>query len=329
MANQTSGLFETLVIPAAIEAAESLQFTHASIGAIYWDYQIERGAEIGQTLNVNVPTVNAGDASDIGGGPLNPSDTTHVTVPVVLDHHPSSSFVIKSWDKIRTPTDLKNLYMQPKMEALKRLLNQYVTNTFVTPTGFGASSPATQFGVYGGTGDTVAYGSAAANEFTRADLTTYWARLANRGVPVYIPDTLTFLANPIVYGAMLADTNFFQAYVTGEEAAVKAQQKGMLAPTLNAKILFDQQVTQDASSKYIGILLHKWAIAGVTVDPPSNEGLGEVQEQTIFPFTEAPDLGIQVQMQYSIKDQGTVINLHSFCGFKVVRNDFGVYAHTQ
>ena len=118
--------------------------------------------------------------------------------------------------------------------------------------------------------------------------------------------------------------HFFQAYVVGEAAAVDALQRGSLVPTLNAKVLFDQQMPI-SGGKNTGIFLHRYAIAGVCAPPPSNEELGQVQEVTIYPVAEAPNFAVQIQMAYSIKDQGTVINLHTNLGFAVTRPDHGSF----
>jgi hypothetical protein len=307
MANDISGLFETRVIPAGIAAAQALQYTKASLRAIYWDYEAE-GGEIGQTMNVNIPSVNQGDASDIGSGPLNPSDTTQQTVPIVLAHHVSASFVIKSWDKIRTAIMLQELYLQPKLEALLRQANAYVTSLFT----------ATTFSQY------AAITSSTAGEFTRADLTKMWANLAGQGVPVYQPNNLALVTHPAMYAGMIGDPQFFQAYVVGEAAAEEALQRGALVPTLNAKVLFDQQMPV-SGGKNTGIFLHRYAIAGVCAPPPSNEDLGQIQETTILPVAEAPNFKVQIQMAYSIKDQGTVINIHTNLGFACIRPDHGSF----
>jgi hypothetical protein len=310
MANDITGLFETRVVPAGIAAAQALQFTKASLRAIYWDYKAE-GGEIGQTMNVNIPSVNQSDAADIGSGPLQTSDTDQVMVPIVLSHHVSASFVIKSWDKIRTPIMLQELYLQPKLEALLRQANYWVTSLFTTG----------NFPTY----STVTSGSA--NDFTRTNLSTMWGNLAGEGVPVYQPQNLAFITHPACYAGMMADTSFYQAYVVGEAAAVDVLQRGALVPVLNCKVLFDQQMPV-VSSKNTAIMLHRYAIAGVCAPPPSNEELGQVQEVTIYPVAEAPNFAVQIQMAYSIKDQGTIINLHTNLGFAITRPDFGSYGQS-
>jgi hypothetical protein len=53
-----------------------------------------------------------------------------------------------------------------------------------------------------------------------------------------------------------------------------------------------------------------------------------VEEQTFYPFAGVPNFPMQVQMQPSLKDQGTIIHLHAMCGVKTVRADHGSYCVT-
>lgn len=312
MPNQLTGIFETLIAPAAIEAAAALKYTKATLGSIFWDYQSTHGS-IGQTLNVNIPVVNQGDTSDIGSGPLQPSDTDHTTVAIVISNHPSVSFIIRDWDKVRTPVQLRTLYMQPKLESLLRYTDQLLTSQ-ITPANFNYYPPVT---------------STVANEFARADLATMWANLAQAGVPVYDSGNLFMLTNPVVYSTMFADQSFYQAYVVGETAAEQIQQKALVVPQLNAVVKFDQQIGKDVNSKQTGLFFHKYAMAGLCVVPPSNKGIGPIEETYIRPVGDAPGFVVQVQAQYDIMEQGTVINMHTMLGTKVTRPEYGSYGHTM
>jgi hypothetical protein len=308
--NTLTGIFETLVIPAAVEAAESLKYTKAALGSIFWDYQSTHGT-IGQTLNVNVPVVNQGDTSDIGSGPIQLSDTDHNTVAIVIASHPSVSFVIKSWDQVRTPTQLRELYMQPKLESLLRYNNTLLTSQF----------NGTNFSVY-------SWSPTGTNEINRTDLATGWALLANAGVPVYQQQHMCLLTNPTCYSTMFADTAFYQAYVVGQDAAELAQQKALLVPQLNAVVKFDQQMATTTAGKQPALFFHRYAVAGLCVIPPSNKGVGPIEETYIRPVAEAPNFVVQVQAQYDIKEQGTIIHMHNMVGYKIVRPEMGVYGHS-
>ncbi|WP_165231384.1 hypothetical protein [Aquisphaera insulae] len=310
MANSVSGIFETRLVPATVMAIQSLTYTKAALGSIYWDFQAA-GGEIGQTMNVPIPRVDQSDAADIGGGPLQPSDTQHDLAQITLSNHISASFVIKSWDAVRTPEKLSELYVQPKLEAALRQCNSLVTGLF-TSSNLNAYSSLT---------------SGAASTFQRADVNKLWGYLVGNGCPTSQSGNLTFLTHPAAYANMLSDTAFYSAQVVGEDAARMAQQGGVLVPALGATIKFDQQMPTP-SSKYAGVFLHRWAVAGVCAPPPSNAELGGVEETYVYPLADAPKFTFQIQMGYSLRDQGTLINIHTNVGFKIVRKDFAAYAVT-
>ena len=119
MANDTAGLFQTLVAPAAATAAQHLVFQNAFLRAIYWDYKPVVASPY-KYLSVTVPTVSEADVADIGAGGLTPTDTAHSAFTITLDRHFSSSWVVKSFDDIRSPQDLSAKYIAPRLEALKR-----------------------------------------------------------------------------------------------------------------------------------------------------------------------------------------------------------------
>lgn len=309
--NQLGGIFETLVVPAGVAAAAALKYTKATANSVFWGYESTHGT-IGQTMQVDIPVVNEGDASDIGGGPISPTDTDHTTVNIVLNAHPSVSFVVKDWDQIRTPMRLQQLYLQPKLEALLRYVNRLFTSQI----------NATNFNTYS------AVASTTTNEFNRTDLAAMWALLANKGVPVYDAANMFMLSNPTTYATTFADTAFYQQYVVGATAAEQAQQKALLMPALNAVYKFDQQIGVDTNSKQIGLFFHRYAMAGVCVIPPSNTNIGPIHETYLHPFADAPAFTVQLQMQYSIEQQGTIIHMHCMLGTKVVRPEYGAYGHT-
>ncbi len=309
MANQTSGLFETLVVPAATASIQALRYSKAYPESIYWDYK-DVGGRTGQTLNCDVPIVVEADATDIGSGSVSTSDTTHTTVPIVLDQHPSVSFTIQSWDEVRTPQDLQRLYVQPKLESLLRKINATVA----------AKAVAANFDVHDGiTGGTAT--------FTRANILAAWAKLAGAGVPVSDPGNLFFITHPAAYANMLADTNFYQESIVGINSAELAQRRAVFAPQANTVIKFDQQAPL-STTKYTGLFFHRYAIGGVVVRPPALSAAGKggdgIKETVLYPFRNAPQFPVQLQMQSTVKEQGTLIHMHAMFGVKVVRPDHGV-----
>lgn len=304
--NPTTGLFQTLVAAAAT-ASKNLVFSNAMLDCVYLDYQ-PITPDPYTALTVNIPTVSEGDVVDIGAGPLQPTDTAHSTVTINFDKHDSTSWVIKSWDKIRTPADLARLYIQPRTEALLRKVNRRLVSQV----------NATNFNAY------AAIAGAGADTFQRADLAAAWRNLAAAGVPVEDAGNMFLVSSPLAYSNMLADTNFFQESIVGVEAAVKATQRATIAPQFNTRIRWDPQFAPVNAGKEPGLFFHRYAIAMVTADMPAS-GSPDVHELTFFP---RPNVPVQLQVQYSLKDQGWLFNLHTGYGIKVVRPDHASFMET-
>lgn len=301
MANTTTGLFETLVA-AASEASQPLKFTNAFSDSVFAGYQ-PITAQFGQTLNVPIPSVNEGDVADIGGGQINVTDTTHTNVAITFDRHFSTAFVIKAWDQIRTPRDLYAIYLEPRLEAVIRKVNSSLFS-LVNTSNFNVHSSIT-----GG-----------ADTFTRANMGTAWSNMASYGVPVSQPDAMTFICHPTAYANMNASTDFYQESIVGINTAEMVQQRAMMAPAFNTKIVADQHFIP-TSGAYPALMFHKYAIAVVSANMPSANDPG-VMETVAMPRSWLP---VQIQMQYSLRDQGWVVHLHCGWGVKVVRPEFGQY----
>lgn len=306
MANDTTGLFQTLVAPAASEAAQFLVYQNAFLSAIYWDYQPVVASPY-KDLTVTVPSVNEGDVTDIGAGSLQPTDTKNSNFTITLDRHFSSSWVIKSWDQVRTPQDLRTKYIGPRLEALKRKMNRSIASLVTT----------TNFATYS------LISGAGADVFQRADLGGCWKNLAGAGAPLDDASNLSFLTTVTAYGNMVSDTTFAQESIVGISASQVAYQQAKLMPLLGATAVWDQHLANYNSGKEAGIFMHRYAIAGVTADPPSSGGA--VQEMTMMIAGQVP---CQLQFGYSLEHQGWLFNLHCFWGVKVVRSELGSLTET-
>jgi hypothetical protein len=123
------------------------------------------------------------------------------------------------------------------------------------------------------------------------------------------------------YGNQIADANFLQSYVVGEKAAVDVQQRAKLFAQYGCEVRFDQHMTTGlfTSGKEPGVLMHRYAIAAVTAPPHPSED-PSVKE---FVFKLKGQLPVQVQMQYSLKDQGHIVHAHCWWGVKVARPELG------
>jgi hypothetical protein len=303
MANDTGGLFQTLVA-ASSEAAAALQYQNALVDGIYWDYKPEPQQPY-TGLNVIIPTVNESDVNDIGSGPLQIADTNSTNVQIPFNMHFSTSFVIKTWDQARTPVQLKEKYMKPKMEGLLRKVNRTISQQITTA----------NFSNYS------LISGATTGEIVRADITSAWANLANAGAPTEDDGNMFLIESINSYGKQIADPNFINQYIAGDKAAVQAQQRAKLYTQYGCEVRYDQHLATGlfTSGKEPGVLMHRYAIAAVTSPPMASED-ASVKE---FTFKLKGQLPVQVQVQYSLKDQGHIVNIHSWWGVKVVRPELG------
>jgi hypothetical protein len=306
VANDTGGLFQTLVAGASL-ASQELHYQNAFVDAIYFDYKPEPQQPY-TGLNVIIPSVNESDVTDVGSGPLQPADTNHSNVQIPFDKHFSTSFVIKAWDVVRTPVDLKTKFIKPKLEALLRKVNRTLAALVTT----------TNFPTY-----TLISGSGA-DLFNRSDITGAWKNLAGAGAPTEDDGNMFFITNPTAYGNMLSDTNWIQAYAVGDANAISAQRSAKMRTQYGCELRYDQHIANYNSGKQAGIFMHRYSIAAVT-SPPMPSGDPSVKETT---FRLKGQLPVQMQMQYSLKDQGWLINLHSWWGCKVVRPELASLIET-
>jgi hypothetical protein len=307
--NNTTSLFQT-VVAAASAASESLKYKNAFVDAIYWDYQPTVATPY-TTLNVIVPTVNEGAVVDIQSGPIQPVDYSYNPTSITLSKNFSVSFVVKSWDQVRTPANLQRLFIQPNLEALLRKINRSVVGLF-NATNF------PNYTLFTGTSST-------ASDFARSDIGTAWYNLVNAGVPIDSdPENVFLLVNPLSYSTMLSDQNFFYQYIVGEQAAIDAAQKARLRAVFGAEVLYDQMLVPFNSGHQPGILMHRYAVAAVTANPPP--GGSTVEETYIMLKNKVP---VQIQMAYSMQDQGWVIHMHCMWGLAVGRPEMASLFQTQ
>jgi hypothetical protein len=285
---------------AANIASESLRFKNSFVDAIYWKYSPVVATPY-TVLQIIIPTVNEGAVVDIQSGPIQPVDYSYNPTNITLNRNFSVSFVVKSWDLVRTPVDLAVIFIQPNLEALLRKINRTIVGLFTA-----ANFP--NYSLFTGTSTT-------ASDFTRSDVGTAWQNLVNAGVPVDTDITrVRMLVNPLSYSTMLSDPNYNQQFIVGDAAAVAAQQKARLQMLYGATVDYDQMLVPFNSGHQPAILMHQFAVAGVTANaPPGGSNVKEsyVKLKDVIP--------VQIQFAYSMQDQGWVIHMHAQFGVAVVR----------
>ena len=310
MSNNLTGLFET-VIAAASKAALAPKFKCAFLDSIYTDYRSQYG-EVGQTVNINIPIINENTVNNIGNGAIITSDLNHTPTTLVINQNLQTAVIIKSFDQNRTVQDLQALYMDGKIEDIRRKINRAIAN-LATPTNFSTYSTIT---------------SAATNAFQRVDIAAGWKNLTNAGAPIN-PQDMFFITTPTAYSTMMSDTsstgNFVQQYVVGDQAA-QAARDAYLMPMYQTQLLYDQQAVV-TSAKQTGLYFHRYAIGAVPVlqKPMDNPA---IQESTIYlgsnPAGE-PTWPVKIQMWADPEGQGMKINLMAMFALSVVRPEFGSY----
>jgi hypothetical protein len=305
MPNDTDGLFSTVLSAATTAANDILQYRNAFLDAIYWDYQAELQAQQGAAIDVILPTVDEGDVTDAQGGAYTPTDTKHSKATITLDKDFTSSFLIRGYDQVRTRVELQTKFFKPRLEAMVRKMNRTIAELITS----------TNFNTY-----TVISG-AGADVFARTDLAGAWKNLAGRGVPVDAEMDMSFITSPTAYGNMLGDSNFANESVVGVDAAKAAFQQAKLLNLVGARPYYDQHISKFTAGKEPGILMHRSAVAGVTVNPLS----GAENRAIVFP---KPNLPVLVEVGYSIKDRGWLVGMTAQWGVKVVRPDHGSLLET-
>lgn len=303
MANTLDNLFQTL-LAATSEASAVPEFANSFINNIFWGHKPIVGGTEAVTLNVIVPTVSEGNTVDIGSGPLQPHDTRHSSYPVTLDKHYSNSFVIKSFDQIRTPMDLRQTYVDAEVESLSRSINRTIANLFTA-----ANFP--NYAVIGGAG---------ADKFDRADIVSGWKNLARAGIPL---SGLNLVTSVDAYGNMMADSNFINESIVGLSAAEATQQRAKLKMLYGAGVGYDQHLEKFEAGKEPAALFHRYAVAGLRRTPASSDTPG-VRESVV----NIGPIPVQVQLGYSLKDQGWIVHYHCYWGVAPARRDYATLMQT-
>lgn len=309
----TTGLFQTLVLPARAQLQAPSAFKNSMLEKIYIQQQPIPGT-VGQVINVNIPTVTDYDVVDIGSGPIHISDEDHTTVAISINNNQSKARKIADFNQVRTPVDLLTFYLQPLVESVTRKIDRAVCNLINS----------TQFATY----TTVTGGD---DVFTRVNLGDAWANLVGAGAPM-TPGDVHFVTHHVPYSKMLGDAtqNFIQQYVVGEEAAVAAQRTARMMPQFQASIDYDQLVPKPTSTSYSGLFFHRMAIAVIPVVPPTQNKPGV--DETFYTVTTGDGrptgLTYRIQFWYDPREQGWILHVHCVFGMAVVRSQFGSYMVT-
>jgi hypothetical protein len=134
-----------------------------------------------------------------------------------------------------------------------------------------------------------------------------------------------FITTPLAYSNMLNDQNFIYQYIVGDKDAAGTQNRAVVDTQYGANVKFDQHLSPASGTPQTGIFYHRYAIAAVTANPPSNNA-PHIEETIVMLKNNIP---CQVQMSYSLQDQGWVVHLHVYWGLLVARPEMGSYMATS
>lgn len=308
MANSTTGFFETLVAAAADSAAEmSTKYKNEMVDSVYYGFQPVHNAAIGQTISILIPNVDEGNVVNIGAGDIQITDTSHTNVTLTLNTKFSDAFIVRGFDQMRTPKDIRTTFLDARMEEVLRKYNRALCN-LVTTTNFNTYSSIT----------------AGADVFTRSHLAEAWNNLAGAGVPTDDPENLFFITHNKPYSNMLNESSLVQESIVGINAA-EASRQGKFLSQFGAQLKYDQHFPQpSAGATYSGLFFHRYAIAARAAIEPSQAD-GSIQETVVYP---RPNLPMKVQTWNSGDKQGQVVHVSLCVAYGVVRAGFGSYLVT-
>lgn len=305
----TSALVQSLqmtVLAAMDEAASTLTLENAFIDRIWWNTK-PRVAQAYQTVRITVPTVNRGNVVDIGNGPIQPSPYTGFTKDITLNHKFSDSYTVQSFDQATIQIDLQETFFPPRFEEILQTVNESIIIQINT-TNFGTGTTPPGQALFTGTGTV-------ANQITRADISKAWTNLRKIGVPMNNSNNISLMTSSDVMGQWFADTAFSQVINVGETAAINAQQRAIMANMLGAMPFDDQMLLPFNAGHAPAVLLHRYAISGVTASEPAPIAGAPFSEV----YYRLRGLPIRVQIGQSMYDQGIVIHFSLLCGIAVTR----------
>ncbi len=293
------------------EATSVLAPTHAAIRALYWDYKAEEAA-LGQTLNVPLPQDPSNAVANIGSSDLVVTDIAFNTASIVFDRHPSFTYGVRSFEQFNSPTIIRRVFADAALKAVKNYMNADFCGLFTTGN-FPTNTPV----------------SGTAHIVTTTGFTGALAVLADQRVPVENnPEDMTCLIPSTVYYALTdpATTdgkNWAQAFIAGNKFAEAVRDTGTIPIAFGTQFRLDQQMPTTGavgSRTFTGVLMHKWAVAGVSRPLPEPDG--RVVE---FERMQWGDIELRVFMSYNHYPKDSwIVTIDAGYGRKVVRDNMAV-----
>lgn len=298
--------YETLVA-ASSQATASLQLPNSFIGCVYTQYTPNYTAAIGQTLKINVPSVNVSNASDLGNSGITGVSPGDTSVSLTINHKYSSNRKISTYEASLSANELSQVYLQPVIEEVLRKLDQAMAAD-ITSANFDSYSSIT----------------AGADILTRANIATGWANLRAAGVPLGNPADNKLVVHSTVYGNMMAASEFNAEATVGIRAAEIAQRRAQILDQFGFELVDDPYVPLPGAGTYAALMMHRFAYGLRTVTQPLVR-TGNLMQTVVFP---RPNVPVVIETWQEPKDQARYIHAFVICGHGVTRADMAQFLVT-
>ncbi len=298
MANAISSFFQTLVT-AATEASQTLVGTTAMMDAIYVDYQ-PVAASVGQTLNIPIPASVTSQVADAGSGDPTFTDVNFTTKSIVFNKHPQYGFVIRDFEQFNSPTQIRNLLVDPALKGIAEQVNGVIA-ALVNSTALNVNTTIST------TGSIIT-----PDQFVQGQVA-----LMNQKVPVLDSPNMTFLQAPTLWGKMLRSDPWTQESQVGVEQAIAAKKMGALRMAYGSQLNYDQQLPTTGttpSRTFSSVYMHRYAIAAAYRPLPKPDD--KVSE---FTYVIWKGLPVRITYGYSVSKSGWLVNIDAGYGVTAVR----------
>lgn len=165
---------------------------------------------------------------------------------------------------------------------------------------------------------------------TTTQYTQALAVLARQRVPMGNPNDLTFLIPPEVYYGLedpttgTAGAAWTQAFIAGNRWAESVRETGQVPRAFGTTFRMDQQMPISGTAPhqtFSALLLHRWALAGVTRPIFSPPSALKVVDKTYLPFGK---IEIRVMTGYDLRKGGEILSIDAAYGLAVVRENMAV-----
>lgn len=302
MPNTVSSFYQTLVT-AATEASQALVGPNAFLDAVYLDYKPE-AASIGQTLNVPIPAIVTGSVAD--GGVADPSftDISFTTEAIVFNKHPQFNYIIRDFEQFNSPLLIRQVFLDAAIKGVAEYIDQQVSGLFTT-----------------GNFTTNSAISTTSHIITTTQFLSGMSVLLGQRVNCNDVQNMTLINHPVVWMAIMGDSNWTQQSIASELIAERVRNSGEIGTSYGATIAHDlfAPVTGTAPSRtFTGCYFHRWAVAVATRPlPPPDAKVAD------FMYIMYKGIPIRVTLAWSVLKNGYCVLVEAGFGMKVVRDNMG------